>query len=49
MCVGVWTVAHMEVRGQLEGVSVLQPCGSRDQNQVIRLSGKHLYLLSPFH
>ena len=34
---------HEEVRGELELVSCLQPCGAQDHTQVIRLGGKHLY------
>lgn len=37
----------MKVRGQLaEIVSLVLPCGFKDQIQVIRLGGKHFYILS---
>lgn len=52
MCVYVCVCAHvchgicMEIRGQL-GVRTLFPLGSsRDQTQVFRFCGNHLYLLN---
>lgn len=47
MCDGkcAWLGAHLEVRGQLVGSS-LRPVGFGDRTRVIRLGGKHLYLLS---
>lgn len=38
---------HVEIRGQLAGFRALHPSwGPREETQVVRLSGKHLYLLS---
>jgi len=47
MCVGTCMLEHTcGVRGHLEGIdSLLSPCGSWEQTQVVRLGSKGLYLV----
>lgn len=49
MCVCLCATLHVEVRGQLwESVLTFNSKYPRDQTQVNRLGGKHLYPLSIF-
>ena len=47
LCLGVHVYAWMKIKGQLAAVGcLLPPQGAREQAHIIRLGGKHLYLLS---